>query len=430
MIWLAAGALMLIVIAVLATPLWRGSGRAAGDPRVAMLRDQIAELESLPTSDVAATEALRIELQRRLLKAAATPELAPSARPKPRLILLLAVPIAAASVALYLKLGAPDAPDQPIAARAAEVAEQRQVTDMVASLKAKLAADPKDFDAWLTLARVQRELGAVDAAVDAARHAIDAGDARPGTASTYAELLVEAARGRVTPAAQAAFQAPAAAGDPRALFYLALAKFQDGDAQGALDGWVALGRASPPDAPWLGAVRDRIAEAAKSLGKPAPVFDPEGVPAPTAPEGQQAMIEAMVARLADRLKADPSDVEGWLRLGRSYSVLGRAEDAKAALAEAAARAPTRLDVQLAYAHALYPPAAAKQAPPETFMALMATILALDPDQPEALWFIGRAAADHGDRARATMLLTKLRDRLPEGSDARAAVEKELAKAGG
>ena len=46
------------------------------------------------------------------------------------------------------------------------------------------------------------------------------------------------------------------------------------------------------------------------------------------------MITGMVARLADRLKNDGSDVDGWLRLVRSYSVLGERDKAVAALADA------------------------------------------------------------------------------------------------
>ena len=39
------------------------------------------------------------------------------------------------------------------------------------------------------------------------------------------------------------------------------------------------------------------------------------------------MINSMVTQLSARLKDNPDDVEGWLRLIRSYSVLGRTEDA-------------------------------------------------------------------------------------------------------
>jgi cytochrome c-type biogenesis protein CcmH len=52
------------------------------------------------------------------------------------------------------------------------------------------------------------------------------------------------------------------------------------------------------------------------------------------PDQRNGMIDGMVERLAGRLKADGSDVEGWIRLVRSYRVLGNAEKATAAIADA------------------------------------------------------------------------------------------------
>jgi cytochrome c-type biogenesis protein CcmH len=53
-----------------------------------------------------------------------------------------------------------------------------------------------------------------------------------------------------------------------------------------------------------------------------------------APDQQNQMISGMVARLADRLQQDGSDVEGWLRLLRAYMVLGERDKAHAAAADA------------------------------------------------------------------------------------------------
>ena len=50
-------------------------------------------------------------------------------------------------------------------------------------------------------------------------------------------------------------------------------------------------------------------------------------------------IEAMVSALAERVKAEPGNAEGWLMLGRSYTSLGRYRDAATALRKAQALLP-------------------------------------------------------------------------------------------
>ena len=52
------------------------------------------------------------------------------------------------------------------------------------------------------------------------------------------------------------------------------------------------------------------------------------------PEQKTAMIQGMVAQLAERLARDGSDLEGWLRLVRSYMVLGEKQKALAAAGDA------------------------------------------------------------------------------------------------
>ncbi|MEH6361521.1 MAG: hypothetical protein V7761_12415, partial [Amylibacter sp.] len=51
-------------------------------------------------------------------------------------------------------------------------------------------------------------------------------------------------------------------------------------------------------------------------------------------QDRQAMIVGMVDGLAEKLKDNPDHLEGWIRLIRSYSVLGRSDDAQRAYATA------------------------------------------------------------------------------------------------
>ena len=48
-------------------------------------------------------------------------------------------------------------------------------------------------------------------------------------------------------------------------------------------------------------------------------------------EDRTAMIETMVAGLDEKLRQNPRDLEGWMRLIRSYLVLGKADAARDAL---------------------------------------------------------------------------------------------------
>ena len=85
-------------------------------------------------------------------------------------------------------------------------------------------------------------------------------------------------------------------------------------------------------------VEGRAAEAAP----PAPVASSPAGPsaaditaaAQMKPEDQNQLIRSMVTRLADKLKQDGSDVDGWQRLLRAYMVLGEKDRATAAAADA------------------------------------------------------------------------------------------------
>ena len=51
-------------------------------------------------------------------------------------------------------------------------------------------------------------------------------------------------------------------------------------------------------------------------------------------EQSNEMVGRMVAGLADRLRENGADLEGWLRLVRAYAVLGDRDKARSAAADA------------------------------------------------------------------------------------------------
>jgi cytochrome c-type biogenesis protein CcmH len=126
----------------------------------------------------------------------------------------------------------------------------------------------------------------------------------------------------------------------KARFYAGLAAEQDGDRAKAAEIWRAMTKNAPADARWLPMVQDALARVGglpPDSAAPSPTADDIAAAGSMSEKDRGDMIRNMVARLADRLKENGSDVEGWQRLLRAYLVLGEREKAISA-ADAAKRA--------------------------------------------------------------------------------------------
>ncbi len=144
------------------------------------------------------------------------------------------------------------------------------------------------------------------------------------------------------------------------------------------------------------------------------------------PEQQQAMIASMVDRLAARLRQKPDDIKGWRMLARSYRVLGRREEAAAAYGRIAAQRPQDVEAQLDYALALLDTVSPGAPLPAAVEQAFEKVHALDKDQPDALYYLGLAAEQRGDRTAAQLYWTRLLALLPEGSPEHAEMQRRLA----
>ena len=244
---------------------------------------------------------------------------------------VIAMPVAA--LGLYLFLGSPHDPDQPLSSRPDAVALQ-EVNGLVAKVEAHLAAQPDDGKGWEVVAPVYSRLGRDTDAAHAWSRVIDTLGSTAERESNLGEALVRAAGGAVTPVAKAAFERAAALApdDPLPRFYLARALSQAGRTDEARAAWQALLHDAPKDAAWVPAATAQLAALETPVAGPA--ADDVAAAANLSPAERQKMIETMVASLADRLRTEPADADGWARLIRSYMVLGRADDARAALVEA------------------------------------------------------------------------------------------------
>jgi cytochrome c-type biogenesis protein CcmH len=385
------------------------------------------------------------EIARRLLAAAsqAQPAVAAPAMPPRRVALGLAVLLPVAALAIYMVEGTPGLPSQPFASR--DPGERQAVQSANAeaqALEQRLAASPQDRAGWIELGQRWGQLGESAKAADAYGRAIGLGNADAELTGRYGEALVGANGGTVTETARAAFeqvltQRPA---DVRARYFLALGNAQAGDDKAALELWQALARESPADAPWLPSVRQHLAEAAQRLGidpasatpqpqpaaRPAPATGAAGAIASLPPDEQAKAIRGMVDGLAARLEQSPGDLEGWVRLARARGVLGDAGAAADAYARAAALAPDNNDLLRAYADALLTAGRGEEVPPLLETGLR-RILASEPNDLQALWFLGVAAQKAGQPEEARRLWGRMRDQFQEGSQERRAIEGRISQ---
>ena len=138
------------------------------------------------------------------------------------------------------------------------------------------------------------------------------------------------------------------------------------------------------------------------------------------------MIESMVARLAARLEQQPDDVEGWVRLGRSYMVLNQPGKAEIAFAHAVKLKPGDTETKAQYAEAIIAAAGNADQPPPLAAVLLREVLDAEPQNSQALWYVGLAEAAAGRPQAARDLWTRLLAQLPADAPERKAVEQRLA----
>jgi cytochrome c-type biogenesis protein CcmH len=310
-------------------------------------RDASRGIIGLDEAEVAKTEAARRLMVAAQRDAGADNRSSQFAVRLVALATLCFVPVMA--LALYTRIGKPELPDMPLEARLNVPASSMDMATAIAKIERHLAEEPGDGRGYEVVAPTYMRLGRADDAVRAYAKALEL---LGPTADRYAglgEAQVYSGSGVVTADAKRSFEKAFALdpNSPRAAFYLGLSAQQDGDKAKALEIWRKLVAASPPNAPWLATVKTRIADL---TGEPTPEAGPPlaGAAAPAADgqskmataiqalpgDQQQAMIHRMVDGLADRLKENGADLDGWLRLVRAYRVLDEQDKAKGALADA------------------------------------------------------------------------------------------------
>jgi len=367
-LWIGFAVLAAAVVWAVTRPLLaaRWAEATAGETELAVYRDQLAELAAERADGLiggAEAEAARVEVARRLIRSAEDKQRLDAAAAPPeglvrRAVLYTAAALPVLALAVYLGFGSPNLPGRPYADRLNAPIDQASVADLLAKVEAHLRSHPDDGRGWDVLAPVYMRMGDFGQAADAFERANRLLGESPKRLAGFARATIMLENGVVSERARRAYEKLRAL-DPKALepqVWLAIAKEQDGDLEGAAADYRTLMAAAGEEEPWHSLLNERLKSVTARLGEGPPEAGPPQMqpkaqpgpdPAPSAadtegkpdfhamtPGQRQAFIEKMVAGLASRLKTDSKDLEGWMRLVRAYVVLGRAQDATTALAQA------------------------------------------------------------------------------------------------
>lgn len=343
--WVVAGVLSAACAGVILSSSARAASRAgAADPTTALYRRQLREIDDLADRGLileAERTTTHAEAARRLLSAAEGQGPAWSsdtAVRKPILVVAALTPLLA--LGAYFGVGSPGLPDQPFKNRVAVWRDADPASlapqEMAVVLQTLIKERGGDVEAYGYLAQAEMASENPSGAARALRRAIELDPKRADLWEGLGEVLMIEADGEVTPQAERAFQ-EALKRDPasvNARFHLARGLIADGDRPAGLAAWRALASDLPAADPRRAAVQAAIAQAE---GQPAPAAGP-------ALGGQLGAVQGMVASLAARLEDNPDDPEGWVRLVRSYAVLGDQANRDATLAKARAKYAANPDV--------------------------------------------------------------------------------------
>lgn len=301
-------------------------------------KSQLAELEKDIDRGIISEEeakAARVEISRRLL--AATEEDAreiSSGNKAFRFVsigMMTAVP--ACAVALYLNMGNPELPGQPLAPRLAALSEAADMGELVARVEGHLRANPDDGRGWEVIAPVYMRLGRIDEGIRAYRNSLRL---QAPTAQRWADLgeaIVVRENGVVVEAALEAFNSALAIDGRhrRSRVFLAVAAEQEGNIENAIGIWELLLKETPEidvEHRQITAKLEQLRNPGEAIAGSAneqsgPTQEEVDAFAALSEDERMAAIEGMVDQLDQRLQEEGGSVAEWQRLIRAQIVLGQ-----------------------------------------------------------------------------------------------------------
>jgi len=138
-------------------------------------------------------------------------------------------------------------------------------------------------------------------------------------------------------------------------------------------------------------------------------------------------IEAAIAQLAEKMKQDPDNAEGWALLGRAYKSTRRFADARDALKRAHDLLPDDADLMVEYAETLVLSSSDHRIQGDA-LTLIDKAIQTNPQNQKGLWLAGIADSQAGKYAEAVKKWNTLLPLLPPGSNVADSVQEQIAQA--
>ena len=368
--WIASGFVLLATLIAIILSIIRARANSSDEYNATIYHDQLNEIERDINHGVLSPidgEALKTEIKKRLEKntkivLANAKDQSKQAGARASITVAIAIVgiIPFTSYGLYSYLGSPGKPDLPFANRQFNPsvdAASAEMDSLVKKLRERLDQNPNQLKGWILLGQSLVNLKRFNAASNAFKQALKIAPNRAEIAASAAETGFMAKDGKFDQEVRDYFKMAQRLNpeEHKALYYLGLDSFMAKKYASAIQYWVDLISISPAGAPWMDNVRGRLIDAAKagslkisnfiprlkSASKSSKKLKQGRDAAPTQEDIHNAnemskkdrgiFIRSMVEKLANRLKSEPNDLNGWQKLARAYRVLG--EKKKATMAE-------------------------------------------------------------------------------------------------
>ena len=291
----------------------------------------------------------------------------------------------------------------------------------------KSKENPNNINILLDLAATASRINKIDIEISTLTKILSI-KSSPKLKSLLAQAIVRKADGQVTSKAQILINQALSENstDPGANFLNGLLQSQIGNEKKAFEIWTKLYRNTSTNDAWEKDLVINIRSAAKNLGISDKVLNNNlkkklKTNSPIANEilnlnekDQKIRINQMVEQLASRLTKNKNDLDGWIKLYKSYKVLNYQDKAINALRTATKISPENLNLKQILLKELLPPEKEPIFSAE-IEQLVNEILANEPKNINALFFRGLRALKEGKNKIAIENWTLLLDQIPPGS---------------